>query len=252
MVLSRLRSISEKIMKPAANFAIKLGITPNVATLLGFMVSVIAAGLIFVYPVWPWILMVTAILFFVAGYFDALDGAIARNSHQITKFGGFLDSVLDRYSDAFIIGCIMLVGYPYSVLCVPWIGLIALVGSLLVSYTRARAEAAGVEKFSVGFFERSERMILIMVVLFLQGNPFIQYTTNPLYNYTGIGMIILAVCTHLTVIQRILHARKALGEIEEPSEMQAEETVVEENHTPSERLVSSARGMTPRTEKAIT
>ena len=95
-------------------------------------------------------------------------------------------------------------------------------------------------------------MILIMVVLFLQGNPFIQYTTNPLYNYTGIGMIILAVCTHLTVIQRILHARKALGEIEEPSEMQAEETVVEENHTPSERLVSSARGMTPRTEKAIT
>lgn len=228
MVLSRLRGVSEKIMKPMATFAIKLGITPNQATLLGFLVSVIAAGLIFFYPYWHYILIVTSGLFLLAGYFDALDGAIARNSHRITAFGGFLDSVLDRYSDAFIIGCIILVGYPASVLCVPWIGLVAMVGSLLVSYTRARAEAAGAEKMAVGLFERSERMLLIMGVLILQGIPALQYTTNPLFNYTGIGMIILAVMTHVTVIQRILHARRELEGIEEELTEKAIVTMTEE------------------------
>jgi len=239
-------------MKPAANFAMKLGITPNIATLLGFLVSVIAAGLIFIYPYWNWILLVTAGLFFVAGYFDALDGAIARNSHQITKFGGFLDSVLDRYSDAIIIGCIILVGYPISTLCIPWIGLIALIGSLLVSYTRARAEAAGVENFSVGFFERSERMILIMFVLFLQGNPLIQYTTNPLYNYTGIGMIILAICTHLTVIQRILHARKVLSEVDQSADEKIEEKIEDSHSMSSADVFVKPSGNPRQPEEAIT
>ncbi|MHA1264294.1 MAG: CDP-alcohol phosphatidyltransferase family protein [Candidatus Helarchaeota archaeon] len=233
MVLSRLRSVSEKVMKPMANFAIKLGITPNQATLLGFFVSIVAALLIFIYPSWRYILILSSGLFLLAGYFDALDGAIARNSHHITAFGGFLDSVLDRYSDSIIIGCIILVGYPYSVLCIPWIGLVALIGSLLVSYTRARAEAAGGQKMVVGLFERGERMLLIMGVLILQGIPELQYTTNPLYNYTGIGMIILAFMTHITVIQRILYARRILPEIEAQVKAKAFQTV----HDTSESLI---------------
>jgi archaetidylinositol phosphate synthase len=232
MVLSRLRGVSEKIMKPMANFAIKIGLTPNQATLLGFLVSVVAAGLIFIYPYWRYILVVSAGLFLLAGYFDALDGAIARNSHRITAFGGFLDSVLDRYSDAFIIGCIILVGYPFSTLCVPWIGLVALVGSLLVSYTRARAEAAGGQTMAVGLFERGERMLLIMGILVLQGIPAIQYTTDPLWNYTGIGMIVLAIMTNITVIQRILYARKILPEIEAEIKTKAMETLQEEVKAP--------------------
>lgn len=205
-----------------ANFAIKIGITPNVATLLGFAVAIVAAGLIFLYPTWPYILIVSAGLLLLAGYFDALDGAIARNSHQITQFGGFLDSVLDRYSDAILIGVIIFVGYPTSMLCVPWIGLIALVGALLVSYTRARAEAAGAKKMAVGIAERSERMILIMILFILQGIPELYYwgagPGNPFLNYTGIGMIVLAIITHITVIQRILHARRTLPEGEVQSE----------------------------------
>ncbi len=239
-------------MKPAANFAIKLGITPNIATLLGFLVSIIAAGLIFIYPYWNYILIVTAGLFLLAGYFDALDGAIARNSHQITAFGGFLDSVLDRYSDAIIIGSIILVGFPNSVLCVPWIGLIALVGSFLVSYTRARAEAAGAEKMAVGLAERGERMILIMIVLILQGTPWLAYTTNPLYNYTGIGMIILAIMTHVTVIQRILYARKVLPEIDQKNKEKDHENALNENDTHSNELISRPAELTTSTEKAIT
>ena len=209
-----MRNLSEKIIKPMAQKAIKLGITPNSATLLGFCVSVVAALIILIYPIWHFILIVSAGLILLAGYFDALDGAIARNSHRITAFGGFLDSVLDRYSDAIMITCIIFVGFPISVLCVPWIGLVALVGSLLVSYTRARAESAGAKSMAVGFAERSERMIILMIFLVLQGIPAIQYTTNPLYNYTGIGMIILAVLTQITVIQRIVAAMRKLPEAE--------------------------------------
>ena len=214
MVLSKMRNLSEKIIRPMAKKAIALGITPNSATLLGFCVSVVAALIILIYPMWHYILIVSAGLILLGGYFDALDGAIARNSHRITAFGGFLDSVLDRYSDAIMITCIIFVGFPNSILCVPWIGLVAIVGSLLVSYTRARAESAGAKSMAVGFAERSERMIILMIFLVLQGIPAIQYTTNPLFNYTGIGMIILAVLTQITVVQRIVAAMKKLPEAE--------------------------------------
>ena len=220
MVLSKMRNLSEKIIRPMAKKAIALGITPNSATLLGFCVSVAAALIILIYPIWHPILIVSAGLILLAGYFDALDGAIARNSHRITAFGGFLDSVLDRYSDAIMITCVIFVGFPSSTLCVPWIGLVALVGSLLVSYTRARAESAGAKSMAVGFAERSERMIILMIVLILQGIPAIQYTSEALYNYTGIGMIILAVLTQITVIQRIVAALRQLPEAENAANIQ--------------------------------
>jgi archaetidylinositol phosphate synthase len=214
MVLSKMRNISEKIIKPFANGAIKIGLTPNKATLIGFLVSILSASLIFLYPIWRYILLVSAGLFFLAGCLDALDGAIARNSHGVTAFGGFLDSVLDRYSDAILIGCIIFVGFPSAPLCVPWIGLIALIGSLLVSYTRARAESAGAKKMAVGIAERGERMIILMIVLILQGIPELALTANPVLMpvlaYTNIGLIILAILTHFTVIQRIVHAYRVL------------------------------------------
>lgn len=239
MVLSRLRSISEKILRPAANVAIKLGITPNMATLLGFLVSIIAAGLIFLYPVWQYFLVLCAGLLLLAGYFDALDGAIARNSHQITAFGGFLDSVLDRYADAILIGCIILAG-----LCVPWVGLTAIIGALLVSYTRARAEAADGEnvsgkKMAVGIAERGERMLILMAVLALQGIPELTYTANAQFGYVGIGIIILAILTHITVIQRIIHALRNLPESpQEPKETTPDGTL-EETFVKSEEIMSA-------------
>ena len=175
----------------------------------------------------------------VAGYFDALDGAIARNSHRITAFGGFLDSVLDRYADAIIISILILAG-----LCVNWIGLIALFGSLLVSYTRARAEAAGGQKMAVGFFERGERMLLIMGVLILQGFPLLQYTTNPQFGYVGVGVIILAIATHITAIQRILYARKMLPVLENEIKERAVQEIgvpVSEIKTPEEVTLATEK-----------
>ncbi|NVM54962.1 MAG: CDP-alcohol phosphatidyltransferase family protein [Candidatus Helarchaeota archaeon] len=254
MVLSRLRKISEKILKPAANFAIKIGITPNMATFLAFLVSIIAAGLIFLYPIWNYILIFSAGLIFLSGYFDALDGAIARNSYRITKFGGFLDSVLDRYADAIMIGCLILVGYPTQILCVTWIGLVALIGSLLVSYTRARAESAGAtngKKMAVGIAERSERMIILMIVFVLQGFPELSLTTNPLLNYTGIGMIILAVLTHITVIQRIIHAYRVLPEVEQKSKDEEKASSPEEKTGSIEEIITRPAELTSSPEEFV-
>jgi archaetidylinositol phosphate synthase len=115
---------------------------------------------------------------------------------KTTPFGGFLDSLLDRYADSAIyIGII--IGGLGTVL---W-GLLALIGSLLVSYSRARAEAAGIKMETVGLAERAERIIIIAVASLAQ--IFMAKAIEA-------AMILLAVLTNLTVLQRSLHAYKAL------------------------------------------
>jgi len=125
-----------------------------------------------------------------------LDGALARLCQKTTPFGGFLDSLLDRYADSAVY-----VGIIFGGLCtVPW-GLLALIGSLLVSYSRARAEAAGIKMEAIGLAERAERIIIIAAA-----------TIAEIF-FAGIieaGMILLAVLTNLTVLQRSLYAYKAL------------------------------------------
>lgn len=131
-----------------------------------------------------------------SGFCDALDGALARIYGQTTIFGGFLDSLLDRYADA-----IVLCGIIFGGLCDPFVGLIAVIGSLLVSYTRARAEAAGVKMEAVGIAERAERLIVLVAASFL---------SVAWREALGWGVIVLAVITNLTVLQRVVYFRKAI------------------------------------------
>jgi archaetidylinositol phosphate synthase len=130
----------------------------------------------------------------LSGFCDALDGIVARLYQQTTAFGGFLDSLLDRYADAAVYAGIIIGG-----LCDVLWGLIALAGSLLVSYSRARAEAAGVKMESVGLAERAERMIILaiasIVTLFW-----------PSFTVMNWAVILLAVLSNLTVVQRSVHA----------------------------------------------
>ena len=102
------------------------------------------------------------LLLLASGFCDALDGTLARLYQQTTTFGGFLDSLLDRYADATILSGIIL-----GELCNLFWGLTALTGSLLVSYTRARAEAAGVKMETVGIAERAERLVILATASFL-------------------------------------------------------------------------------------
>jgi len=179
-----------------ATAANKIGLTPNKVSIIGFVLA-LASAIAYVFaPNASFFLMLATFLLLASGFCDTLDGIIARTFQQVTVFGGFFDSVLDRYADAAIYAAIIVAG-----LCNQIWGLAALVGSILVSYTRARAEAAGIKMESVGFAERAERMLILAVV------SIIAFFWLPALNY---GILLLAIISNLTVIQRVLHVYKTL------------------------------------------
>ena len=139
--------------------------------------------------------LVIGILIWVAGFFDALDGSVARARGETTVFGNFWDSVLDRYADSVIYFGILVhflyLGEPDYVILV----VIAIVGSLAVSYTRAKAESLG-QKCEVGLMPRSVRIIIL-------GGSFC-------VDQVFLGLLIIAVFSHLTVIQRIVHVYRRI------------------------------------------
>jgi archaetidylinositol phosphate synthase len=144
-------------------------------------------------PLW---ILVATILLLASGFCDALDGVIARIYQQTSVFGGFLDSLLDRYADAAVYSGVIIGG-----LCHPLWGLAALVGSMMVSYSRARAEAAEIKMESVGIAERAERMLILSV------SSIAAIFWLPALN---IGIILLAVLSNFTVLQRGLHVYNSL------------------------------------------
>jgi len=133
------------------------------------------------------------IILLFSGFFDLLDGAIARSTKTVSRFGGFLDSVLDRYTDLFLMFGIFILflkqGHTYALAFT----FVAAIGVAIIPYARARAEAASIE-CNAGMLERPERIILLLIGIFFD-----------LLLYT---VIVLAVLTHVTVIQRILIVRK--------------------------------------------
>ncbi|HDQ05975.1 MAG TPA: CDP-alcohol phosphatidyltransferase family protein [Candidatus Bathyarchaeota archaeon] len=194
-LLTKLKQRAQLWFASEATMLHKLGLSPNQVSILGIAFAVLSA-----IAYWQWklnslLLVVAPLLMLASGLLDALDGALARLYGETTKFGGFFDSLLDRYADAFILCGIILGGLTE----VSW-GLAALVGSLLVSYVRARAEAAGVKMESVGLAERAERIVLLALASFLS---FVWLEA------LGWGVLVLAVLTNLTVIQRVIHFRRA-------------------------------------------
>lgn len=179
-----------------AKAARKIGLTPNIVSLIGLTLALLSAFTYAVAQSRPlWILLAT-ILFLASGFCDALDGVIARIYQQTSVFGGFLDSLLDRYADAAVYAGLIIGG-----LCSPVLGLAALVGSMMVSYSRARAEAAEIKMESIGVAERAERM-LILSVTSIAAMFWIQAF--------NVGIILLAVLSNFTVLQRGLHVYNAL------------------------------------------
>ena len=194
MVSSKLKKRFEEVVSVGVKPLTDAGVTPNAVTVLGLLVSFASALCYYNWASSPILLPAAGVLVLLSGFFDAIDGVIARTTGKVTSFGGFFDSVSDRYADALVLSGITLGG-----LCNPFYGFAALIGSLMVSYTRSRAEAAGVTMAGVGFAERAERMLILAAVTFAAVFWF------DALNY---GVIILAVLSHLTVIQRTLYFRK--------------------------------------------
>jgi archaetidylinositol phosphate synthase len=194
LVSSNLKKLFEKAVAATVKPLGRLGVTPNHVSALGLAVALFSAWL---YAYWgghrPY-LVYGSLTILLSGLLDAIDGVLARGTGRASRFGGFLDSVTDRYSDALV-----LTGITVGGLCSLSAGLLALTGSLMVSYTRSRAEAEGVEMAGVGLFERAERMI------FLAACSFASYWWLQALGY---GVIVLAALAHVTVAQRTLHFKK--------------------------------------------
>jgi archaetidylinositol phosphate synthase len=152
-VLSRLKSDADRLLSRPANFLVDHGFTPNVLTLIGLAIGVIA-GIVLAFGFF----VAGGVLILLTGFVDTLDGAVARNGRTTTTFGATLDSISDRYVD-----CIVLLGL--GVAGVNWLYVgAALMGSLLVSYVRAKAEGMGIS-CTAGVAERSERLIILAIGL---------------------------------------------------------------------------------------
>jgi CDP-diacylglycerol---glycerol-3-phosphate 3-phosphatidyltransferase len=166
-------------------------------TWFGFIIILVAAGLAaFGHPFAAgWVVL-------LSGFFDIIDGALARGTNQVTRFGGVLDSTLDRVSEAVILLGIAAMYLFNEKLFNPWIVIligIAIMGSFLVSYVRARAEAVKVD-CQVGIFTRAERVVILALGLLLSSIPWV------LVSVLGI----IAIMSIVTVIQRLVHVYNAL------------------------------------------
>jgi archaetidylinositol phosphate synthase len=195
-MLTKLKKKVQQMLATEAQAAHKIGLTPNMISAIGLALSLFSAVAYAMAQNQPLLLLLAIILLLASGFCDMLDGVLARTHQQTSVFGGFFDSLLDRYADAAVYAGVIIGG-----LCDPIWGLIALAGSLLVSYSRARAEVVGIKMESVGVAERAERMIILAAA------SVAAIFWLPVLN---IGIILLAVLSNLTVLQRGLHVYRVL------------------------------------------
>ena len=189
------RRMVEHLMRPLA----RLGITPNMLTLIGLLLTSFTAGVIAFNH-----LRIGGALVLGAGIFDMFDGAMARVSQKSSKFGAFFDSTLDRYSESILLLGIILYAqfhFPQHQMIGPfptanliiWLTYVAAISSLMISYARARAEGLGLE-CKIGLLARPERVILLAVGLLFGGQWALLWT-----------MLVMALLTTITAIQRIVY-----------------------------------------------
>lgn len=149
-----------RIIQAMVRGLVSLGVPPNILTTIGVSINIFC-GVLFGMGEFFW----AGIVLLVANVFDMLDGNVARETGNVTKFGGFLDSSLDRLSDMVAILGIMIFyasNTPQHSLLNVTLGGIAMIGSVMVSYTTARSESLGV-KANVGFLQRPERIVLLII-----------------------------------------------------------------------------------------
>lgn len=207
------------VINPLVRGMIKIGITPNIVTTIGFLGNLAAAGL-FIYagkvstpeaPAYNWVGW-AGLTIILSSLFDMLDGQVARIGNMTSTFGAMYDSVLDRYCELVTLGgiCFFLNDTGYATGAI--ITFAALVGSIMVSYVRARAEGLDIE-CKVGFMQRPERVVvtsLSAIICGLVGHNMENLSFDPMLILI-VAMGIIAVFANLTAYARIMHCRKALN-----------------------------------------
>ncbi|MDN5357141.1 MAG: archaetidylinositol phosphate synthase [Candidatus Methanomethylophilaceae archaeon] len=208
MVLDGHRDKADFALTPVARRLIK--VNPNYISWAGLLLA-LAAGIMLYYS-WhyEYLLLVGALVVIVSGYFDALDGKVAKLAGKASRRGDYLDHVFDRYADVLMIGGVAVSGW-----CDPYLGLLALVGVLLTSYMGTQAQAIGAPRLYSGLLGRADRVVLSTLF------PIIQFVMlRAGYGIIGIGtfsvtwmeimILYFAVMGNATAIQRAIITWRAI------------------------------------------
>lgn len=186
-----LRERSQGVLEAIAHVLQATHISPNMLTVIGFAVALVVA-----FVLASGQLRLGGVLMILAAVFDAFDGTLARVSNRTSRFGAFLDSTLDRYSESVIFLGLLVCYFQAGIQTEAILAVVALVGSLMVSYTRARAEGLGLNIKS-GLLTRVER-VLILIVGLISG-------------WMLVALWLLAILSNFTALQRIYAAWRLTG-----------------------------------------
>jgi archaetidylinositol phosphate synthase len=195
-MLSKIQYLVEGHFQSSAGAFNKAGLTPNAVTAVGFLLTLVASAFYAAGLGNVWLLSGAVLALLVGSYLDAVDGAMARRYQLVSKMGGILDSVLDRVGEI-----VLYVGLAVGSLVPGWLSLWALSASLMVSYVRARVDVEGVKLKGVGFAERPERLLILLIATILAA-------LNSLSLEFGVGLV--ALLSTVTIVERLYRTRVVL------------------------------------------
>jgi archaetidylinositol phosphate synthase len=196
-MLNRFRRALGPLLDGICSFFAKSGISPNFWTLVSLLFAV-ASGLTYMSPLlgigWYHSSLAGSIMLLISGFFDIVDGNVARTLKQSSKKGAFLDSILDKISESFIF-----IGIAVGGLASPLFCQVAISLSLMVSYARSRSESMGIELKGVGIGERAERLLLVGILGLI-----------PLENSLQYAVLLVCVLAGITLCQRVIFSIRRL------------------------------------------
>jgi len=227
-MLGSLRERYQRAMMPVGRVIAKTGITPNMITGFTLIIALITAWIFY-----QGYLLLGLVFLILTVVLDMFDGAVARAAGLSSKFGATFDHVLDRYAEyLFMLGLMMgpvavIWPYPLGGSFIPWFwGFFTLFGMIMASFTRAKAESVGgMKSCTVGIAERQEKLLLqiagILLLAFPSTNIWIDLLTQvptlleffvalDITNILTLCIVIVGILSHITVVQRLLYARKVI------------------------------------------
>ena len=200
MVLDGQRKKADFALTPVAKRMIN--VNPNIISWAGLILAFVSGLLLYFSFEYHYMLIIGAVAVIVSGYFDALDGKVAKLAGKASNKGDYLDHVFDRYADVFMIG-----GVAVSAWCNPYLGLLALIGVLLTSYMGTQAQAIGAPRLYSGLLGRADRVVLSTLFPLMQfimihlGYPAVEIGDHSV-TWLEIMMIWFAAVGNLTAVQR--------------------------------------------------
>lgn len=204
-----MRDEAGSVLDPAAKALIN--VNPNTLSLIALVIAVLS-GFALYFSFWSWeaLLPIASVLVILSGFFDAVDGRVARLSGKMSRRGDFLDHVLDRYADVVMIGAVAV-----SMWCNPYIGILALLGVLLTSYMGTQAQAVGAGRLYRGLLGRADRVVLMSVIPLIQwavmffGDGWIDFGPISLSIFE-LMMLWFGIVGNLTAVQRAVEVWKKI------------------------------------------